>query len=178
EREWLIIHPGVSETKREYPKENWIETGKLLRDELDVQVLVTGSSSEKDLCDRIQNNIGGNPFSLAGLLSVEEFIALISIAPLVISVNTGTIHIAAATQTPVIVLYALTNPQHTPWKAKSSVLFYSVKEELRSKNQVVSYVTENVMEKNLETPSPGEIINETKKLLQKDRGNKHGRLRQ
>ncbi|MGN6602667.1 MAG: glycosyltransferase family 9 protein [Ginsengibacter sp.] len=168
EREWLIMHPGVSETKREYPEKDWIETGKLLRDELDVQVLVTGSSSEKELCDRIQNNIGGDSYSLAGLLSVEEFIALISMAPLVISVNTGTIHIAAATQTPVIVLYALTNPQHTPWEVKSSVLFYSVKEELRSKNQVVSYVTENVMEKNLEPPSPTEIMIETKKLLQKE----------
>jgi lipopolysaccharide heptosyltransferase II len=167
EREWLIIHPGVSETKREYPEENWIGTGKLLRDELDFQLLVTGSSSEKELCARIRNNIGDNSFALAGLLSIEEFIALISMAPLVISVNTGTVHIAAATQTPVIVLYALTNPQHTPWKVKSSVLFYSVKEELRSKNQVVTYVTENLMEKNLEPPSPAEIINETKKLLEK-----------
>jgi len=167
EREWLIIHPGVSETKREYPEENWIGTGKLLRDELDFQLLVTGSSSEKELCARIRNNIGDNSFALAGLLSIEEFIALISMAPLVISVNTGTVHIAAATQTPVIVLYALTNPQHTPWKVKSSVLFYSVKEELRSKNQVVTYVTENLMEKKLEPPSPAEIINETKKLLEK-----------
>ncbi|HEU5052985.1 MAG TPA: glycosyltransferase family 9 protein [Hanamia sp.] len=167
EREWLIIHPGVSETKREYPEENWIGTGKLLRDELDFQLLVTGSSSEKELCTRIRNNIGDNSFALAGLLSIEEFIALISMAPLVISVNTGTVHIAAATQTPVIVLYALTNPQHTPWKVKSSVLFYSVKEGLRSKNQVVIYVTENLMEKNLEPPSPAEIINETKKLLEK-----------
>lgn len=165
EDDWLIIHPGVSETKREYPEDYWIETGKLLRDKLGFQVLITGSGNEKDLCDRIQNGIGNASFSLAGFLSIEEFIALISVSPLVISVNTGTVHIASATQTPVIVLYALTNPQHPPWKVHSSVLYYSVKEELRSKNQVVSYVTENVMDKTVPPPTPLEIINEAGKLL-------------
>ena len=165
ENHWLIIHPGVSETKREYPENYWIETGKLLRDKFGFQILITGSSSEKDLCQRIEAGIGKDAFSLAGLLSIEEFIALIDAAPLLISVNTGSVHIAAATQTPVIVLYALTNPQHTPWKVPSRVLYYSVKEELRSKNQVVSYVTENVMNKSLEPPTPEAILEQTEKLL-------------
>jgi ADP-heptose:LPS heptosyltransferase len=165
EDDWLIIHPGVSETKREYPEEYWIETGKLLRDKLGFQVLITGSGSEKELCDRIQNGIGEDSFSLAGLFSIEEFIALISLSPLVISVNTGTVHIASATQTPVIVLYALTNPQHTPWKVPSSILYYSVKDELESKNQVVSYVTENIMDKAVAPPTPFQILDETEKLL-------------
>ena len=165
EDDWLIIHPGVSETKREYPEDYWIETGKLLRDKLGLQVLITGSANEKELCDRIQKGIGEGSFSMAGLLSIQEFIALISVSPLVISVNTGTVHIASATETPVIVLYALTNPQHTPWKVPSSVLYYSVKEELRSKNQVVNYVIENIMDKTLEPPTPFEILNEVEKLL-------------
>ncbi len=165
EDDWLIVHPGVSETKREYSEGNWIETGKLLRDKLGLQVIITGSGNEKELCNRIQKGVGNNSFSLAGLLSLEEFIALISLSPLVISVNTGTVHIASATQTPVIVLYALTNPQHTPWKVPSSVLYYSVKEELRSKNPVVRYVSESVMDKKLRIPTPSEIIHEAEKLL-------------
>jgi len=165
EEDWIIIHPGVSETKREYPQSSWIETGISLRDQLNVQLLITGSSDEKELCDRIQRGIGKNAFSLAGSLSIEEFIALIRDSPLVISVNTGTVHIASATKTPVIVLYALTNPQHTPWKVRSSVLYYSVKQELRSKNQVVSYVTENIMDKSLEPPTPAEIVHEVEKIL-------------
>jgi ADP-heptose:LPS heptosyltransferase len=86
-------------------------------------------------------------------------------APLVISVNTGTVHIAAATQTPVIVLYALTNPQHTPWEVSSKVLFYSVNENLRSKNEIVRYVTEQIMDKNVQLPNPFQILEETEKLL-------------
>jgi lipopolysaccharide heptosyltransferase II len=165
EKDWLILHPGVSETKREYPQSDWIETGKLLRDQLDFQLLITGSFEEKNLCENIKRGIGESSFSLAGLFSIEEFIALISLAPLIISVNTGTTHIAAATQTPVIVLYALTNPQHTPWQVNSMALFYSVKEDLRSKNEVVNYVRQHLMDKALEPPAPLLILEEAEKLL-------------
>jgi ADP-heptose:LPS heptosyltransferase len=167
EKDWLIIHPGVSETKREYPQNLWIETGKLLRNQLGFQILITGSANEKEICENIQQGIGDGAFSMAGLFSIEELIASISQAPLLISVNTGTAHIAAATQTPVVVLYALTNPQHTPWQEASSVLFFSVKEDLRSKNEVVNYVSQKLMDKTLEFPDPRQIVNEAKKLLQK-----------
>jgi len=40
--------------------------------------------------------------------------------------NSGPVHIAAAVGTPVTVLYALTNPQHTPWKATARVLNHDV----------------------------------------------------
>jgi ADP-heptose:LPS heptosyltransferase len=34
--------------------------------------------------------------------------------------------VAAAVGTPVVDLYALTNPQHTPWKVRNRVLFQDV----------------------------------------------------
>jgi ADP-heptose:LPS heptosyltransferase len=166
QKNWLIMHPGVSETKREYPQKLWIETGKLLRNELDYQIIITGSAGEKEMCENIQRGIGDRSFSMAGIFTVEELVAVISESPLLISVNTGTAHIAAATQTPVIVLYALTNPQHTPWQVASTVLFFSVKEDLRSKNEVVNYVSQHLMDKALEYPAPSTILHEAKKLLE------------
>ena len=165
QQDWLILHPGVSETKREYPQEEWIKTAKLLKDNLHIQLLVADAESEKELCDSIVNAMEDSAFSVAGVLSIEEFIALIHEAPLVISVNTGTVHIAAAAHTPVIVLYALTNPQHTPWHVAPKVLYFSVQEDLRSKNEVVNYVTQKVMNKDTNYPSPEIIVKEAKKLL-------------
>ena len=164
-KDWLILHPGVSEAKRQYPEKEWIKAGRQLIDNLSFQVIITGSVSEEVLCEHISEGIGEGAFSLAGLLSIEEFIALISEAPLVISVNTGTAHIAAATQTPVIVLYALTNPQHTPWQVPSAVLYFSVAEGMRSKNEVVNYVTEKLMHTHTPVPSPHAIVYEARKLL-------------
>ena len=137
---WLILHPGVSESKRQYPTEKWIELGKRLVVDFGYQLLLTGSASEKPLTDEIQQGIGTNAFSIAGLLNLDEFICLIKEAPLLVSVNTGPVHIAAATQTPVVVLYAQTNPQHIPWKTLSKVLYFEVPEALQSKNEVLKFV--------------------------------------
>jgi ADP-heptose:LPS heptosyltransferase len=65
-------------------------------------------------------------FSLAGELNIEEFSALVSLAPLLISNHTSPVHIAAALQTPVVDLYALTHPQHTPWKTPHRTLHHDV----------------------------------------------------
>ncbi|MBL4953399.1 hypothetical protein JK635_14415, partial [Neobacillus sp. YIM B02564] len=52
--------------------------------------------------------------------------ALIALAPVMVSNNTGPAHIAAALGTPLVDLYALTNPQHTPWQSPSRVLYHDV----------------------------------------------------
>ncbi|RYE07102.1 MAG: glycosyltransferase family 9 protein [Sphingobacteriaceae bacterium] len=163
QKPWLILHPGVSELKRQYPTEKWIEIGKKLVD-FGYQVLLTGSASEKKLTDEIANGIGTNAFSIAGLLSLDEFICLIDEAPLLLSVNTGPVHIAAATQTPVVVLYAQTNPQHTPWKTPSKVFYFNVPEDLRSKNEVLKFVQQH-QEKVPETIEVESVFNEVAALL-------------
>jgi ADP-heptose:LPS heptosyltransferase len=48
--------------------------------------------------------------------------ALLAVAPLLIANNTGPVHLASAVGTPVVDLYALTNPQHTPWMVPNRVL--------------------------------------------------------
>lgn len=157
QKPWLILHPGVSELKRQYPTKSWIALGKRLVADFGYQLLLTGSSSEKNLTDEIAQGIGTNAFSIAGLLSMDEFICLIKEAPLLLSVNTGPVHIAAATQTPIVVLYAQTNPQHTPWKTPNKVLFFEVPEALRSKNEVLKFV-QNQAEKAPETVSVEAVL--------------------
>jgi ADP-heptose:LPS heptosyltransferase len=58
--------------------------------------------------------------------SLAELAALITAAPVLIANNSAPMHIAAAVGTPVVSLYALTNPQHTPWRVPSRVLSHDV----------------------------------------------------
>lgn len=153
QKPWLIFHAGVSEKKRAYPEELWVKAAKKLIKEKGIQILFTGATSEKVLCERLAAKTGENAFSVAGLFSLEEFIALIENAPLIVSVNTGTIHIAAAVNTPVVVLYAQTNPQHTPWMVSSIVLEFEVAEDERSKNEVIQFLYKEIYNK--PTPMPG-----------------------
>lgn len=162
---WVILHPGVSEERRSYPFMFWIRIGQLIKAQSDLPILLTGSSSERELTDALSEQIGSGGYSVAGLFNIQEFIALIAATKAVVSVNTSTIHIAAATQTPTVVLYALTNPQHTPWKSEHILFTYSVKEAIRSKNEVVRYVAEHHLNQTLSYPSPEEVTNALKILL-------------
>jgi ADP-heptose:LPS heptosyltransferase len=162
---WIIVHPGASEVKREYPIpafKNILE--KIIRD-LDVHVIFTGTASEKNLIEKLRSGIEDHSVSAAGLLSIDEFTALIDIAPVVLSVNTGTVHIAAAVKTPVVVLYAMTNPQHTPWKVRSHVFPYPVDKNLESKNEVLRYMKEHMTDE-YNQPSPEEVVMAIRKLMQ------------
>ncbi len=79
-----------------------------------------------ELIEGIRREMDAPSVSLAGRLSLEELAALLELAPLLIANNTGPAHLAAAVGTPVVSLYALTNPQHTPWGVPSRVLSQDV----------------------------------------------------
>ena len=160
---WIIFHPGVSEPKREFPADKWIEAGKELSK--DYQLLITGGAGERALAEQLGTGIGQKAFSLAGELRLKEFILLVSKAPLIVSVNTGTIHIAAACGTPVIVLYALTNPQHSPWKVPGKVLTFDVPPHLRSKNEVIRFVNERYFSGSRQMIEPDDIVRAARAVL-------------
>lgn len=140
---FFIIHPGVSEEKRRYSVINFAAAGKKIKEKLNYQLLITGTVEEKKLGETIVDYAGQDTFNLSGELTFGELIKLISLSKFIISNNTGPVHIAAACQTPVVVLYALTNLQHTPWKVPSKTLFFEVQEKLKSKN-IFSYRSDSI----------------------------------
>jgi hypothetical protein len=87
---------------------------RLMSGALQGQIIFTGDESEQALIDGIRETLPGTSHSFAGELNLGELGALIALAPLLIVNNTGPAHIAAALGTPVVNLYALTNPQHRP----------------------------------------------------------------
>jgi len=123
---WVVVHPGASAASRRYPAENFAEAARGLAAETGCQVVFTGSHHEQELVGHIRALMAAPSFSLAGRLRLEELAALLDLAPLLIANNTGPVHVAAAVGTPFVDLYALTNPQHTPWAVPSRVLFHDV----------------------------------------------------
>lgn len=157
-RRWLVLHPGVSEEKRRYPNEKWIEAGKMISEKLHYQIIITGIENESNLAQEIAAGIGKQAFNLTGVFSLEELIVLIRLTPLLISVNTASIHLSAAVGTSVIVLYAMTNPQHTPWKATGKVLPFSIPANSQSKNEVLRFVQKNIFRDRVLAVSPQDIL--------------------
>lgn len=121
----IVIHPGATAASRRYPIELFAEVACRLT-QLGYAVVVTGSADEQPLAETIAARCEGTAISLCGQLSLGELGALLQTAPLLISNNTGPVHLAAAVGAPVVDLYALTNPQHTPWRVPHRVLSHEV----------------------------------------------------
>jgi lipopolysaccharide heptosyltransferase II len=122
----ILLHPGASAPSRRYPAERWAEVVRLLAGCSDCQLMFTGEEREVPLIERIRASCGVAVHSLAGKLSLGQLGAAIRLASVLISNNTGPAHMAAAIGTPLVDLYALTNPQHTPWHVESRLLFHDV----------------------------------------------------
>jgi lipopolysaccharide heptosyltransferase II len=135
-RAWVLMHPGASAPSRRYPPRHWAGVVRRLVREQGLQVVLSGEAVDAELIAGIIREsgvsgisagmAGASAHSLAGELDLGKLGAAIALAPVFVSNNTGPAHIAAALGTPVVDLYALTNPQHTPWQVESRVLFHDV----------------------------------------------------
>ncbi|MFB3739364.1 MAG: glycosyltransferase family 9 protein [Candidatus Velamenicoccus archaeovorus] len=122
---FVVVHPGASAPSRRYPAERFAAVAAGLAG-LGLPVLVTGTEEERALAEGVALAAGPGVRPWMGRSSVAELAALLRAAALLVSNNTGPVHVAAAVGTPVAVPYALTNPQHTPWRVPSRVLFHDV----------------------------------------------------
>ncbi len=123
---WMVLHPGVTAPSRQYFPEGYALAARQLALEDGLQIIFTGSPKEVGLVEYIRQEMAAPSYSLAGQLSLGELGALLAQAPLLLSNNTGPVHIAAGVGTPVVDIYALTNPQHTPWGVPNRVVFHDV----------------------------------------------------
>jgi len=128
QRPLVVIHPGCSMPARTYPWEMYAELADQLIERLGAAVVLTGAEAEQELVARVQHRMQHRALPLAGKLPFPAFCALIEAADLTITNNTGPMHMAAALKTPVIALFALTNPpeQWGPWRVPHRRLYHDV----------------------------------------------------
>ncbi len=124
--EWILLHPGASAASRRYPATLWRQAAERLESEIRLPLVFAGSSDELQLQREIFGGDDRRWPSVAGRLDFGGLAALISRARVLVCCNSAPAHLAAATGTPVVDLYALTNPQHTPWQVRHRLLYRSV----------------------------------------------------
>ncbi len=120
---YIVLHSGATAASRIYPARAYAIAARMLLDEFEGQLLLTGTDAEASSVRALAQAIDRpRTHDLAGLLDLGQLGALLAGARVLIANNSGPVHIAAALGTPVVDLYALTNPQHTPWMVESRVL--------------------------------------------------------
>ncbi|SHM50742.1 lipopolysaccharide heptosyltransferase II [Rhizobacter sp. OV335] len=130
DRPYLVVHPGATAASRRYPAERFGEAVRAIVAQTGCQVVLTGGADERGLLAQIEHGLGpalsSQALALFGVLGLGELAALVADAAVLLCNNSGPAHLAAALGTPSVVLYALTNPQHTPWQARARVLNHDV----------------------------------------------------
>jgi ADP-heptose:LPS heptosyltransferase len=103
----VVLHPGTSVPARAWPLESWVETCRLVTAD-GLRVAVSGSKPERDITAAVVGSTGA--LDLGGRTSLVQLAAVLRSAGVVVAANTGAAHLAAATHTPVVSLFAPTVP--------------------------------------------------------------------
>lgn len=124
DRPVAVVHPGCSMPARSYPWEMFAEAADLMVESVGCQVVLTGDGREVELVERVRGRMRHPALSMAGRATFGQFAALLSLAGVMVTNNTGPAHVAAAVKTPVVDIFALTNPpeQWRPWNVPYRLL--------------------------------------------------------
>ena len=124
-RPYVLVHPGATAASRRYPPEALGVAVDLMQRDGALVVFCAGPG-ERELLAQARAAMRGPSIVLAPPQDVGALAALIAGAEVLVANNSAPVHLAAATGTPVVDLYALTNPQHTPWQVPARVLSHGV----------------------------------------------------
>ncbi|MDA0301606.1 MAG: glycosyltransferase family 9 protein [Chloroflexi bacterium] len=117
-----LMHVGASASSRRYAPERFAEVACDLVARHGWHLAFTGEAHEAPLVEHVRTLAAVPSIDLTGLLSFAELAAAVAAADVLVCNNTAPAHLAAGVGTPVVDLYALTNPQHTPWRVEHRVL--------------------------------------------------------
>ena len=111
---WISLLPGARWDNKRWPVEYFRDlTVQILRQYPDVKISVLGSRSDRDLGARIASVNPHRCLDLTGRTSLLEMIEWIRLNELVITNDTGPMHVAAALRRPVLALFGPTAPGST-----------------------------------------------------------------
>lgn len=102
---------GASARSRMWPGEKFVALGRLLQQaNPQLGIVLTGAPTEQDYLDGIAAAIGDRVAVSAGRVPLEQLPALVRRLRVLVSGDTGTMHVAFAVGTPTVCLFAVSDP--------------------------------------------------------------------
>ncbi|MBR9800979.1 lipopolysaccharide heptosyltransferase II [bacterium] len=110
----LIVHPGAMWVTKRWPTASFAEVALRAAEKYQMRVAIVGAGGERADADLIANaiqraNSSLEVMNLAGQTSLQELAALLSSASLVLTNDSGPMHLAAGVGTPVVGIFTCTS---------------------------------------------------------------------
>lgn len=119
---YVVISPCSSKAYRNWNIEGYVAICDYLKEKHNYSVVLTGGNSEveKIYGTKIYELSQHKPLNLIGKTNLKQLLTILEGADFLISPDSGPAHIATTVQTPVIGLYATTNPDRArPYLSKT-----------------------------------------------------------
>lgn len=107
---YAILNVGSNKPEARLPAEKATEIGRTVHRETGWPVLVTGDERERPAAELLARQIGDGARSIAGHTTLLELAAALEGASLVVTTDSGPMHMAAATGAPVVALFGPGDP--------------------------------------------------------------------
>jgi len=111
-KKYIIISPCSSKAYRNWSVEGYSTIADYINENYNMDIVLSGGNSEieQHYAKEIMALTHCTPINLIGKTTIKELLHILKNAEFVISPDSGPAHLATAVQTPVIGLYATTNP--------------------------------------------------------------------
>lgn len=111
---WIAFQPGARWENKRWPAAHFAElASRILTCNQDWRIAVLGGKSDEELGATIQQAGGNRVLDLTGKLSLPGMVEWIRRCSLLVTNDTGPMHVAAALRRPVVGLFGPTNPART-----------------------------------------------------------------
>lgn len=104
---FIALVPGAKHATKRWLKDGFVEVGKRLWQEDQIGTVVLGSDEEKALVREVVQNIGGGAKQACGL-GLRQMASVLASCKVVVTNDSGPMHLATAVCTPVVALFGPT----------------------------------------------------------------------
>lgn len=121
---WITLQPGARWLNKRWPADSFAElVRRLCAEDPTLHFAILGGKEDASLGQTIARAGGDRCLNLTGKLSLPEMIEWLRATELMVSNDTGPMHVAAALRIPVVALFGPTEPRRTgPYGQTSHVL--------------------------------------------------------
>jgi heptosyltransferase-2 len=114
ERPLIALCPGAGYgSAKRWPLDRYAALAMRLAGEHDATVMVLGGPAERPMGEALAAPLGEKGIDFTGRTSLREALALVSLAAVVVSNDSGLLHLATAAGTPAVALFGPTDPDRT-----------------------------------------------------------------
>jgi heptosyltransferase I len=122
DRPYALVNPGAAWPNKRWPPERFAEAAAFLRDVRGLVSIVLWGPGEEALARSVVDASAGAAM-IAPPTAIADLLALSRRAALMVSGDTGPLHIAAAAGTPTVAIFGPTDPQRNgPWSQSDVVV--------------------------------------------------------